>query len=677
MFDRILDEGLKGENGDAEGQSGGVDVEFGTEVVTEAELLDFEVGANDGEFLFEGDEGVVVAEEVAEDIGEIEDGLAGARGRGGDDAVEGIQSVEEEVRVDLGLEGAEFGLGEESGAFGLAGMLEAFGNELGELGEFGVVFREVAAAAGARSEKEESIGAEGDGGGFRFGSGSGIGGVGRPVPGGGVEVGGDEGGCGVEELVFGIEAGGAEGGGGGIEGSAAKDEAGEDLLGVMAGDGEEDEEEAGGSGGEGEVAWVAGEDGSGPTGEDGGFPGSEGEEAGEEEVGEETEEGVEEEEAVVLGEDEETEGDAGVVEGEFEGPCGLCAFFMEVGEGQREQDEDHGGEAAAGRAGIGEPAEEREEGEAGGSEEESGAVDGQVREGGFGGMKECGDGAEGIASENDGPGAAIEAEIEQEGGEKAESAHGGDGQGRASKIRPGERKERGGVPEEGESGGGAGDASGAGGVAAAAMEKDEEDGEDDGAGEMAEEVNEEGFVGGEAVHGVSVGRVSWGGGPGEAVMNGVPFGGARGKDEGDPVEAALVEFVEGGVEGGGVGAGGGGESGAGGEGDAASGGRGLAFFEEEERGGGGVVAGVETGAWVCAAGGGGGGEVDRADVGFDFLAGDGAGAEKEGARAGEGEDCGFDADDGGTSVKDHVDGIAEAGTDVFGASGRESGEAVG
>ncbi len=80
---------------------------------------------------------------------------------------------------------------------------------------------------------------------------------------------------------------------------------------------------------------------------------------------------------------------------------------------------------------------------------------------------------------------------------------------------------------------------------------------------------------------------------------------------------------------------------------------------------------------VCAAGGSGGGEVDRADVGFDFLASDGAGAEKEGARAGEGENGGFDADDGGASVKDHVDGVAEAGTDVFGASGGEGGEAVG
>jgi hypothetical protein len=140
VFDGIFDERFEGENGDAEGEGGGIDGEFGAEVAAEAKLFDFEVSADDGEFLLERDEGVVVAEEVAKDVGEVEDGLACALSIGGDDAVEGIEGVEEEVGVDLGLEGAEFGLGEEAGAFGLAGMLEAFGNELGELGEFSEVF---------------------------------------------------------------------------------------------------------------------------------------------------------------------------------------------------------------------------------------------------------------------------------------------------------------------------------------------------------------------------------------------------------------------------------------------------------------------------------------------------------------------------------------------------------
>jgi hypothetical protein len=78
VFNGIFDERFEGEDGDAERKGGGIDGEFGAEVIAEAELFDFQIGADDGEFLFEGNEGVVVAEEVAEDVGEVEDGLAGA-----------------------------------------------------------------------------------------------------------------------------------------------------------------------------------------------------------------------------------------------------------------------------------------------------------------------------------------------------------------------------------------------------------------------------------------------------------------------------------------------------------------------------------------------------------------------------------------------------------------------
>ena len=56
-------------------------------------------------------------EEIAEDIGEVEDRFARALGFAGNDAVQRVQCVEEKMRMDLRLKRAQLGLGHQSAQF--------------------------------------------------------------------------------------------------------------------------------------------------------------------------------------------------------------------------------------------------------------------------------------------------------------------------------------------------------------------------------------------------------------------------------------------------------------------------------------------------------------------------------------------------------------------------------
>ncbi len=85
------------------------------ELVAKADALDVEVVVGEVELFAEGDEGVAVAEEDAEDVRELDDHLAGEVGLGADERGDGVEGVEEEVRVDLALQGVEAGFEQEAG----------------------------------------------------------------------------------------------------------------------------------------------------------------------------------------------------------------------------------------------------------------------------------------------------------------------------------------------------------------------------------------------------------------------------------------------------------------------------------------------------------------------------------------------------------------------------------
>jgi hypothetical protein len=202
------------------------------EAVLEAEALDVEVGGEEADLVGEGDGGLAGGVEgVAEDAGEVEDGLFG---EGGvlDHVGEGVEGVEQEVGVDLGAEGAEFRFG---GELALLAGVEAFegGGEVGgDAVDESRVLRLVWAATAAGAEGEDAVWGEGDEGGG--------GGIGR----------------GVEAGPFGVEGGGeglGDVGDGGLVGGAFGDAAG--YLGeglAVVGTAEDEAVESGVDGADGE-----------------------------------------------------------------------------------------------------------------------------------------------------------------------------------------------------------------------------------------------------------------------------------------------------------------------------------------------------------------------------------------------------------------------------------------
>ena len=69
--------------------------------------LDIQVVVREGELLRERDEGLAVLEQDAQDVGEFDDHLPRELRPGADERGDGVQGVEEKVRVDLPLERVE------------------------------------------------------------------------------------------------------------------------------------------------------------------------------------------------------------------------------------------------------------------------------------------------------------------------------------------------------------------------------------------------------------------------------------------------------------------------------------------------------------------------------------------------------------------------------------------
>lgn len=112
ILHRVFDEGLDGVGGNFGGGGGGVALEVEVEAVAEAGALDFEVVLDETEFLGEGDEAALLGVEgEAEEAGEtFQHGFGAGRviANQGEDGVDGI---EEKVRLEAGFEGGKAGFG--------------------------------------------------------------------------------------------------------------------------------------------------------------------------------------------------------------------------------------------------------------------------------------------------------------------------------------------------------------------------------------------------------------------------------------------------------------------------------------------------------------------------------------------------------------------------------------
>ena len=92
----------------------GIDVLFDAQLVgAKADHLDVEVIVGEAELVAEGDVGVVILEQRAQDVGQFHGHLARQFGPAADQRSDGVEGVEEEVRIDLALEGVEAGFEQE------------------------------------------------------------------------------------------------------------------------------------------------------------------------------------------------------------------------------------------------------------------------------------------------------------------------------------------------------------------------------------------------------------------------------------------------------------------------------------------------------------------------------------------------------------------------------------
>lgn len=174
---------------------------------------------------------------------------------------------------------------------------------------------------------------------------------------------------------------------------------------------------------------------------------------GEKAVGGESKEGVEEEEAVILKNDEESDRDAGVVENDLCPKRRGAGGVAEMEEGEREEEQTNGGRGGDLRAEV---AEEGQYGEAAGERDKREAVDIRAFDEDFAEVEQSAKGAEDVAGKAEGTGFAASAEIEKDCGQQAETGEGNGSRGVGPEGRGGtdsNADEQAEVPAESEQGG--------------------------------------------------------------------------------------------------------------------------------------------------------------------------------------------------------------------------------
>jgi len=131
VLDGVFDERLHGEGGRGVSLQRRRQVQLHLQRVAEAHLFDLQVVPHEGEFLFERHERLAARlQNVAEDGGEMLDGRLGALGLHVDERGDGVEGVEQEMRIDLGAQGGQFGAGAGAGEGPFARhQVEAFGRQ--------------------------------------------------------------------------------------------------------------------------------------------------------------------------------------------------------------------------------------------------------------------------------------------------------------------------------------------------------------------------------------------------------------------------------------------------------------------------------------------------------------------------------------------------------------------
>lgn len=108
MLDRVLNQRLNRWRRNANGRGRIIDVDLDAKPVTEPQLFHFQVRADDFQLFTRRDAGTIILEEVAKDPGQVQDGTANSVRRTGNDAIERVQCIKQNMGVDRCPQRAEF-----------------------------------------------------------------------------------------------------------------------------------------------------------------------------------------------------------------------------------------------------------------------------------------------------------------------------------------------------------------------------------------------------------------------------------------------------------------------------------------------------------------------------------------------------------------------------------------
>ena len=114
MFEGVLDQGLQGKGGKDHVQQRRIDIDIDRQSIVETGLLDLQVRIHLVELLGECREVAAALQVLPEKIGKVDQQVLAPHGIDAEDRDDGVQGVEEEVRVDLRLEELQLGLDQQA-----------------------------------------------------------------------------------------------------------------------------------------------------------------------------------------------------------------------------------------------------------------------------------------------------------------------------------------------------------------------------------------------------------------------------------------------------------------------------------------------------------------------------------------------------------------------------------
>ena len=110
-------------------QGVGIDIDFDAQFVSQPQVFHIQIRLDDMQLFLQRQKRFAGLQKVAQDVGQVQNGVAGALSLARNDAVKRVQRVKQEVRMNLRLQGAQLGLRDQAAHFGFAKLFDLFDDQ--------------------------------------------------------------------------------------------------------------------------------------------------------------------------------------------------------------------------------------------------------------------------------------------------------------------------------------------------------------------------------------------------------------------------------------------------------------------------------------------------------------------------------------------------------------------